>query len=552
MNLDNQSKNSKNTTLISNSNSNQSNPINILRNKLNLSEDTEIYDIKVKRGLFWSDRLMIIANNKVTYFNYKFEKRYEEEIHLINILSEENPKSPLEHVVVLSNKKNEYTLSIKNNIGVYNSSCSKKGVKGFLKEIRTWERSSNVKGLIINKDEYGKINKSVKSLESASVYEECNMDNPMNLQTDEIEKDNQEGNKTNKENHTKNNVNHKKIEFMCISIESAIINSINIPMTEILKSLLNQKYICFISDSLSSIFTTISMRDYIKLFKENRSLNETTNDEDNENDENDKNNESDYEKSHKTSISLSYIPLLILYYLIFICGTYDIFFNRRNESIQFLIILYIVFILSTGVYIKRLHLKNKKLNVKTSTDKHISSYNNIMYEELKWEVVKTIIYLNVNFKDCFTYIKSNKNINKLFANLKHIENNKYMNYIFNKHTDGVFQLTTTRLAIKKSNFYIISEFEMKSKSLIRLILIENEVFSVDDSKKERKFCRVSQFLCIGNMVNSSFPQYVMADYVHFLTNLSLSFIDYNESSSNKEDFLQIDKNIRGRINELVD
>lgn len=292
-------------------NSNINNDENL--NFSNIKEKVKIFSIKVKRGIFWSERIACIKNNMFVYYNYSGEKRFEHAISdcVLKIVSSINSKEA--EGVLLSKSKKFTEIRIKD--GIKYDKKINNGLRGILieleikkEELNRYSRliekrisidalnkdfdnlnsvrcsDSNVTDLVGFKEYTSNFNKITDKIindsfkndkkisENDSLYEDCleinnledkncfkesktsiDISNNINIDVNYNEKVNINACNSNNKINMLNNEDTKKKSFLCVSIPKAIFKSNDVPITEIYKSCINEPELKVINKDNSRI-----------------------------------------------------------------------------------------------------------------------------------------------------------------------------------------------------------------------------------------------------------------------------------------------------------
>ena len=479
------------------------------------------YIVKVKRGAFWSERVMVIEENKVQYFKRSGEKRFDENIIDCNLINEENITDLKKHTVILVSKNKKFEdVKLKNDEAyIINKDgkayCDKPNLTDFIKDFKLAQAK------IISNSKFGrsaekisKIMEKEKNLKK-SLSIDLSTDSEFKLTSEEVDNyylDSQkeyEGiqikykNINQTSNFIESSKNESKESFHCMRIEKVISNSLDVPLTEIFKTFLNQNFDSTINFNSSEISTNTNL-DYLNCIFNKKSdfLNEKIS----ITDQIQSNNLESIKKDKKGNLVLETLCLLSL----------NLFFKGFDNN--FLLINGITFI-----FLIILIFLNKPLILKKDQLYH---HNNA--------IVKITNFLNFSFTDIVEFFSSSKKTKDFMENLYSIDdyNKEALKLTFMEGSKEIV-LNIKRLAVKRKNLFLIGEFI--TNDLIKLTSIEcfNEYY-----------CKISVFLSMDSCNKHCVPEVFISNTLNSI-NMILAYF-------NKREFNELTKNLNSiEINNLL-
>ena len=554
------------------------------------------YFIKVKRGAFWSERIVVLNENLIQYFKSEGEKRFEEKLITCNLEKEENSKDPLKHLIVLTSKKDAFEdvklMNSDKNFEKKNGKVTKtragleefifdfndltKRIIGEKAKLRNTINETKEKEKIekVMKEKENENEKSVKDENVKSITQSSQIESiPLTTESVILHKEetidsnanaNDGADATQEADYTdislkaeKKPSHQNQNKVFCMKVEKVVNDSIKIPLTEILKTLVNEpeeefKYVNNVrissNHSLNDLnyFTTI-VENYNKpiVEKHNEECLELLAEQQNET---------------RNIFIISF--LCFLYLLIF---QLDFSNNELGEEshtnpsfssitekgnflmsnhlkLIFLLVAFIFSFISLFIFRgkTREELESKQFMYKPV-------YSSIDSNS----VIKLTSFINENFKDTIEFFSNSKYSKEYLKNLDNIsigetekdgleysftENSSKISYIDGKsvmkslfgekekNKDSKLNFKVKRLALKRKDLFIIGEFA--GNNLLKLTCVESAGEGVE-------FCKVSVFIPLRTVIKNELSEVILNSLIDSL-DLVLNFFqnkNFNETIS---------------------
>lgn len=527
--------------------------------------------VKLKRGAFWSERILVLTDKKLMYFKKDGEKRFDEDISSCKISSEQFSNEIKKHTITISSTNNKFDdiklINDESNMSSTNGVVSliKPGLSDFIKEFNALKNNSNNKEeKIRNTEKFStqKINRDdiSKKLEfSESKIEttdnESNFDltnskkvdtitnskneiltptnhisssaiiNSKNYETDIIDSSNLVSLEKNQSN-SKANSQSTSTHIHHMKMDKVIYNSSEIPLTEILKTFICEPEICcgsLFGSKITSNFNLDLLRKIPKPY-ELSYLSEISNIEEQINDVS-----SNENKNHKSSLIL--IISILSYYLIS-----SLNFNNNDFNLYTFVAenLLNICILLFALIIFLFFSSSSQLEVRT-VGEMCKEYKEKSLHFSTDSTLKVSYYFQHSFNTLVDFFKSYQNTKEYMKNIENIDDSKKeegLIYVMNNGTkDKVVRFKVKRIAIKRNSLFIIAEYV--NNDLLKMIVVEkvsrNEE-KENNQEQEINFSKVSVFIPVNVTLKHKIPETYIHNSIESLHLVDQLFLRNNMNS----------------------
>ena len=554
------------------------NKVNKENDKITQSEDKQNglkskiflkFLVKLKRGAFWSERILVLTEKKLMYFKKDGEKRFDEDISSCKISSEQFSNEIKKHTIIISSTNSKFDdiklINDESNMSSTNGVVSliKPGLSDFIKEFNTLKNNSNNKEekirntekfstQKINRDEISKklefseskiettdnesnfdltnskkddniINSKSEILTPINHISSSALINSKNNETDIIDSNNLvllEKNQSNSKVNTQTASTH--IHHM--KMDKVIYNSSEIPLTEILKTFICEPEICcdaFFGSKITSNFNLDLLRKIPKPY-ELSYLTEISNIEEQINDVSLNEN-----KNHKSSLILiiSILSYNLISSLNFNNNDFNLytFVTENLLNISILLFALIVFLFFS---------KSNELEVR-SVGEMCKEYKEKSLHFSTDSTLKVSYYFQHSFNTLVDFFKSYQNTKEYMKNIENIDDSKKeegLIYVMNNGTkDKVVRFKVKRIAIKRNSLFIIAEYV--NNDLLKMIVVEKVSRNEEtETNQEINFSKVSVFIPVNVTLKHKIPETFIHNSIESLHLVDQLFLRNNMNS----------------------
>lgn len=526
--------------------------------------------VKLKRGAFWSERILVLTDTKLMYFKRDGEKRFDEDLSSCKISSEQFSGELKKHTIIISSTNNKFEdiklINDESNMSSNNGVVTliKPGLSDFVKEFNQIKMSSvdkeeklrNTEKFSTQKVNREDISKKLAFSESKTekTDNESNFDlsasnvndnlllksitpvkhisssavlgNQNNESNDIIDKSNviiNENTMSNQKVSSQNTSTSTHIHHM--KMDKVIYNSVDIPLTEIFKTFICEPDICNDSMYGSKISSNFNLDLMAKLPKYDEISNLTVISEMEKNINEISANEN---KNYKSSLVL--ISGIMLHYLlttVYFKKPLELFNIYELDKMTVIVSMLLVILLYKIFFSKYNELETR------STNELYKEYKESAIHFSNDATIKASYYYPHSFNTLVDFFKSYHNTKEYMKNLEQIDDTKKEEGLIysmnNGSKDKIIKFKVKRIAIKRNSLFIIAEYV--NNDLLKMTTVEKVLRNEEnENENEISFCKVSMFIPINVIIKHKIPETFIYNSLESLQIIEQIFLKNNFNS----------------------